>query len=50
MAVSPLVSFGACEPGLGVLLNENYVVVALLRLRRTARWPPSKRSSTTTAC
>ena len=35
VAVSPLVSFGACEPGLGVLLNENYVVVALLDYERT---------------
>ncbi|MCC5673128.1 proteasome ATPase [Kocuria rhizophila] len=35
VAVSPLVSFGACEPGLGVLLNENYVVVALLEYERT---------------
>ena len=35
VALSPLVSLGACEPGLGVLLNENYVVVALLDYERT---------------
>ncbi|GAA2506562.1 proteasome ATPase [Kocuria salsicia] len=35
VALSPLVSLGACEPGLGVLLNENYVVVAVLDYERT---------------
>lgn len=35
VALSPLVSLGACEPGLGVLLNENYVVIALLDYERT---------------
>lgn len=35
VAVSPLVSLGACEPGIGVLLNENYVVAAVLDYERT---------------
>ena len=30
VAVSPLVSLSSCEPGIGVLLNENYVVAAVL--------------------
>ena len=30
VAVSPLVALSSCEPGIGVLLNENYVVAAVL--------------------
>ena len=30
VGLSPLVALSACEPGLGVLLDENYVVVAVL--------------------
>ncbi|MDN5700586.1 MAG: proteasome ATPase, partial [Kocuria sp.] len=30
VSVSPLVSLSSCEPGIGVLLNENYVVAAVL--------------------
>ncbi|WP_270256621.1 proteasome ATPase [Kocuria marina] len=35
VALSPLVSLSACEPGLGVLLNEHYVVIAVLDYERT---------------